>query len=233
MDNKMFRDSRRVLSLLSSICGQHGIRFDVTPTQCYITDALMIMYYPIPIMNILKSSAGKTKNFQQKHADIEYWIPMIMNMQKGTNLQHAIRPDRTIPNWDDNPIIQIPINRYNYITKFILTDYGYDEMIMLHRIVNTVDDKIIEYACGVGRQNNVHEIRYINVIIEKELAKDRLRQQKLQELDNRINQSDNLLREQIHEHSVLDMAQVEYSWKRMQENNELEKMFNNLTNGMR
>jgi len=226
LSNRVNRDSRKVVTFLSSICGQRGVEFDASPIQGYITDMLMMMYYPAPIINILKSSAGRVKGFQTKHGTIEYWLPMIMNMQKGTSLKSAIRPDRVRPDWTDNPIMQVPLNRYDYITsKYLLTDYSYNDMMMLHRICHTVDDKVIEYACGVGKQNGVYNIPYINAVIGGELAKAQLRRQENEQFMDRVNQSTRVLDSTVHEHNIMELAQMEYEWQKMKENNEIERMW--------
>lgn len=224
--SKVNRDSRKVLSFLSSICGQRGVEFDTSPIQGYMTDMLMMMYYPTPIINILKSSAGRTKGFQTKHGTIEYWLPMLMNMQKGESLKSAVRPDRVRPDWTDNPIIQIPLGRYNYITsQYLLTDYSYNDMIALMRICNTVDDKIIERACGVGKQNGVYSIPYIRAVIEGELAKEQLKQQNTDRFMEKVNHSVDVLNDTIHQHNVMELAQMEYEWQKMNENSEIERMW--------
>jgi len=224
LTNKINRDSRKVLSFLSSVCDLRGVEFDVSPMQGYMADILMMLYFPTPIINILKSSAGRTKHFKTKHSTIEYWVPMIMNMQKGDSLKNAIRPDRIIPDWDDIAITQIPLNRYNYITsKYLLTDYGYNDMINLHRICNTVDDKTIEYACDVGKHNNVYSMAYIKAVIEGELAKNRLKQQKEVQFTHMIDESTKSLNSTIHKHNIMELAQAEYEWAKLNENDDIER----------
>lgn len=222
LKNRCSRDTRRVLTLLSSICEQKGVEFDDSPTQGYMGDMLMMMFYPTPMLSILKTSMNKIKNFQTKHGTVEYWIPMLINMMGGS-LKSAIRTDAQTPDWEENPIVQIPINRYDYITsRYLLIDYGYEEMMMIHKMINTIDDKMIEYACGVGRQNNVFDTRYIKVVIEKEIAKNAYTQQRKQNVWDNAN---TVVEESIHSHSFLDMMEVEYKWQKANENAELEKMW--------
>lgn len=221
MSFKMSRDSRKIRDILDQYNNV------VQASDIMLTDMLMVKYYPQPVINILKPKLKGIRDIQPKHGTVEYWMPMIMNMfGKSTSV---MRPNAIIPDWFLKDGAEIS---FACVTdSYLLTDYGYDDMVMLQRIINTYNTEDIVYACGVGKSNKVYEIRYINAVLEKEYAKKDLELAKIKKLGEVAQSSDRLLNETIHQHTILDMAQVEYNWNKTRENAELERKFNDMMKG--
>lgn len=206
---------------IDDICSRHKMQGEYTPASVYMCDMLMIRFYSQPVINILRGQIGRLKNREDKHYTFDYWIPVLSNMLK--NNKSASKPNAIVPDWDVRHGDDV-IQSFAYIIgSYVLTDYSYEDMVIIQRIVNTYQYSDITYACAVGRGNNVYEPRYINAVLSKELAKKQVQVQKIHELTTKIEASDKLLNKSIHNHSILDIASMQYRWDKKLQDSELER----------
>lgn len=227
---KMSRESRKVFQTIDDLCVRNKMQGEITPASIYMCDMLLIRFYAQPICNILRGQIGRLKKKESKHFTFDYWVPVIVNMLK--NNQSAVKPNATIPDWKDN-MNEKTIESFTYIIQdYIITDYGYDDMVLIQKIVNTYTYGEIIYGCMIGKSNKVYEPRYLNAVLEKEKAKQDIKDQQLQALHSRTQSSDKLLHTELHEHTPLELAMIEYNWKQKRENARLQREFDNIIRRM-
>lgn len=218
---KMSRESRKIYESVCSLCHTKGIEATWTPYDVYLSDMLMIKYYSAPIINIIKSKSHTIKKWDTKHGTMEYWIPMIKNMiGKSTSM---MKPDCARVDWFDKSWDKIE-QSFSMIINYVITDYGYDDMVKIQKIVCTCELSDIKYSCSTAKSCNVYDVKYMNAILEKEVAKADIKQYRMDKINDKANDSNKLLHGEIHEHTVMDMAMVEYNWNTVSENTKLEKM---------
>ena len=193
---KMSRESRKLYTALGSLSHNKGVEPVITLEDIYISDMLLIKYYAAPIINIIKTRSKGVK-WAEKHSTVSYWLPMISNMigrSASATRPTAITPDWLTMGWEDvEP-------SFAHINQYVLTDYSYDDMVNIQRIVNSYETRDIINACKIGKANGVYEIRYINAVLDKEQAKKDMANIRRENLDNTIRSSDDLLTRKIHTH---------------------------------
>lgn len=90
---------------------------------------------------------------------------------------------------------------------------------------------MIDKAISIAKQNKVYNVQYVKAVLEKEQALSNIRQQELNNLRTRVEDSNHILDRQRVEHSVLDMASTQYDWNKAKENAELERKMQELIGG--
>lgn len=223
---KMSREARKIFNELDNMAIDNGVQGILIPAHIYVCDKLILSYYTAPIINVIKSrfkSISKSKR-EWKHFTIEYWEPMIHNMLK-TN--QGVCRNNIIQHTINDEII----NKFEIISKFLITDYSIQDALLIHTIVHNYTEKNIINACNMAKNMNIFDITYINGILEKEKAKESIKLKIVDNLANKIERSNTLLNKQTYNHSPIDLAMMEYNWNNKKRNAELEKMFNNITGG--
>jgi hypothetical protein len=80
----------------------------------------------------------------------------------------------------------------------------------------------------VAKQNVVYNIPYINAILEKAQAYADLERIRIDKLADKAMSSSSILDKPKVQHTSIDMAVTQYNWKKMQEDAELERKFNEI-----
>lgn len=213
----MCRESRKIFEELDKQASMYDVQGFITPAHIYICDTLVCRYYTAPILNIIKQKIKTIKNKEWKHFTIEYWSPIIERM-----LSHAQGTMRDADICTDTNCL----DSFEYIiSKYLITDYSISDAIMLNKLIHGVPYASIMYACNEARKYNVSEIRYINAIIEKERAKQDAKIQAINNLSDKIAESDKILDAGVHTHTIMDIASAQYNYEKARQNAELEKKF--------
>jgi uncharacterized protein YlaI len=222
----MSRDARKVFQMIDDLCQKHGVQGETNPGHIYMCDMLLVRFYAQPIINILRTRINSMKHKETKHFTFEYWVSAIVNMLR--NNTSAIRQGAVIPDWLPRDTDEAVRSFAHIVSRYLLVDYGYDDMVMIQRIVNVYTYDEIVKACIVGSSNRVYEVRYISAVLEKERAKEQVRVNKMQVIENRAAESNRLLDRPIHTHTIMDIASMEYTWSQKRENARIEREFDEM-----
>jgi hypothetical protein len=219
----MNRDSRKVYAFLSSVCNSNNIDYEFNHRDIYLLDKLMVKYYPNPVITLIKSKIKSIK-FSQKHATISYWYTIIDNIFKNNmdvkrmtqNIQYTL-PDELAA-----------IIYWEIISNYLICDYSYDDMVLLQTIVNRFKNDDIQYAINVGKNQDIYNVRYLNAVLERQEAHRIQKKMKIEKINRKVEESNKLLDNEIHEHNMLDMAQAEWNWKNTYDNMVIENQLNKI-----
>lgn len=217
----MSRESRKLIDSLCSQSVSMGYEFEIRYTDVYLADMLMIKLYSAPIINMLKTRIKNTRTINASKFTVEYWASSI-SKALGNN-KSAIKEDHTKLDWFPKEWQYIE-KSFILINRYLLIDYGYDDMVKIQRIVNMFSYDEIKSAIGKAEQSKVYNIKYLSAILDGEQAKSDIKHDRIKKLSARANQSNNLLNIDIKHHSALDMAMVQYNYNKMSENAMLDKM---------
>lgn len=212
----MCRESRRILDELNRQASMNNVQGLTTPAHIYICDRLVCEYYTSPLINILKQRIKGVRNKEWKHFTIDYWEPVIRK-----NLKNATGTHR-----DGVNIGYGNAEAFHYvISNYLIADYSLTDAITLNRLVNTTPFESIRRACEEAKKYGVREIRYINAIIEREKAEQKLRADGIDALSNKIGQSDRLMSTVTHRHSPIEIAIAQHNYHQAMQNADLERRF--------
>lgn len=212
----MCRESRKIFDELNRQASMHDVQGLITPAHIYICDRLVCEYYTAPMINILKQRIKAVKNKEWKHFTIEYWEPVIRKNLKNATGTHRDVASTGFDNQDGFAYV---------ISNYLIADYSLSDAMMLNKLVNDVPLATIKYACEEAKKYGVREIRYINAIVDKERAKQEEKIRSINNLSNKIGQSDKLINTETHRHTVMDIASAQYNYQKAMENAELERKF--------
>lgn len=224
----MNRDTRKVITFLTNTFADRNVDYNVNHREVYLVDKLMIVYYPNPVVNILKSRIDNTKTLGSKHATISYWYAQINNILRDN--PGAKRPatsdiQYTVPD-ELGAMMYWPI-----ISGYLICDYSYDDMVLLHEAVNKYKYDDIQYAISVGKGTDIYDVRYLNAVLDRQHAKDMHKRRVAEQINQRIEQSDQILTTGIYDHNVMDIAQAEWNWQNSYENMRIENELNRISKG--
>lgn len=212
----MCRESRKIFDELNRQASMHDVQGLITPAHIYICDRLVCEYYTAPMINILKQRIKAVRNKEWKHFTIEYWEPVIRKNLKNATGTHRDVASTGFDNQDGFAYV---------ISNYLIADYSLSDAMMLNKLVNDVPLATIKYACEEAKKYGVREIRYINAIVDKERAKQEEKIRSINNLSNKIGQSDKLINTETHRHTVMDIASAQYNYQKAMENAELERKF--------
>jgi len=221
----MSREARRLLNELDTLAGQYKTSTLVTPQQVYIADQITQKYFTAPILNAIKSKVNALKNRSSKHFTIEHWVSVLDSMFASNG---SVRREGSIVQSvevDDGYL------GFQSIIKYLVTDYGSRDAGEIYEIVHKYSNDMIDNAISIAKQNKVYNIQYVKAVLEKEQALSNIRQKELNNLRNKVEDSNHILNRQKVEHSVLDMATTQYDWEKAKQNAELERKMQGLIGG--
>ena len=214
----MSREARRLLNELESLAGQYKTSTLVTPQQVYIADQITQKYYTAPILNAIKSKVKALKNRSSKHFTIEHWVSVLDSMFSSNG---SVRREGSIVQ-----VVEVDDGFLGY-----QSDYGMGDAGEIYEIVHKYSNEMIDKAISIAKQNKVYNVQYVKAVLEKEQALSNIRQQELNNLRTKVEDSNHILNRQRVEHSVLDMASTQYDWNKAKENAELERKMQELIGG--
>lgn len=213
----MSREGRKIVDHLLSIASSKNIEYTPTPIDMMLADLLILEFYATIVNNTLKTRIKTIKTLTDKHIGVAYWYPVIKNMYKSNT--SVPRNQYQLNSQRDHQLMAMI---YSLISEFVITDYSIEDAYMVYTIITTCDYDIVQSAVRVSKQSRVYEIRYINAIIQKEIAKKNMKLESYKEMEEMKRDYEN---EFIHQRSVLDMAQIDYNWEKAKENAEIERRF--------
>lgn len=212
----MCRESRKIFDMLDKLAQDNDIQGFITPGHIYICDRLVLQFYTQPIMNLLKSKISNQKHCSWKHFTVEYWESMIYNTFSDNNSIKRECGSVGLGNQEG----------FNIVNSVLIADYSLSDAYLYNHIINEYDTVMVDKACKVARSMNVPEIRYISAVIDKEHARQQVRMEKIESMDEKITKSTNeILNKPLVQHTPLELAEMEYQWQRMRDNAELERMY--------
>lgn len=221
----MSREARRLLDELESLAGQYKTSTLVTPQQVYVADQITQKYYTAPILNAIKSKVRALKSRSSKHFTVEHWVSVLDSMFASNG---SVRREDSIVQTAE---VDDGFLGYQSMIKYLVSDYGMRDAGEIYTIVHKYSNEMIDKAISVAKQNKVYNVQYVKAVLEKEQALSNIRQQELNNLRTRVEDSNHILNRQKVDHSVLDMASTQYDWEKAKENAELERKMQELIGG--
>lgn len=219
----MSKSSRMVINQLNKLANDSDVQGLIIPAHIYICDYMTIKYSPGAIMNVIRSGVGKIQKSRReyKHFTPLYWYKMVDNIL-GKNQSSDIQVFGEIQDY----------NSFNYLIRnYLQIDYSGQEAQRINHLVNTVDQSTIVSACKIATQNGVHSIAYVETVIEGEQQKKKFEELKLKVINDKAQESSNLLRIETQKHTPIELAQIEYKYEQKREDILLELMIKKLLEG--
>lgn len=217
-DMVMCRESRKILNELGNLASKYNITTLVTPSEIMMADFMCLRYYTNPVINIIRTRIKTMKSKNSKHFTVEYWLNVISKIlycKNGTCRDYSVG----LPG---------NIDSFALLSKYLIVDYSIADAYDIYTMITTHTQESIRNAIRIAKQNNVYNIQYLRTIIEKERAISNIKNDKLQVLINKENDSNKILDRVKVVNTEEDMEEVKDNWEKMQENATLEKMFNEI-----
>lgn len=220
----MSRDSRKLLTMLEDLAKQNNITTIVTLGEIYQCDQLMLKYYISPVENVIRTKLRSIGKKSSKHFTVHYWTTIIETTF--SNNYSVQREGNDVGKIDD----KMPTS-FEWINKYILTDYSDFDAKSLHQIVRTYNEDMILKAIKVGKDNKVYNIPYIKAVLEREQAMTNMKKQEMERLADKAESASSILDRQKVENSISDVASASYNWDKAKEDAELMAKFNQMFGG--
>lgn len=217
-DMVMCRESRKILDELGNLASKYNITTLVTPSEIMMADFMCLRYYTNPVINVIRTRIKTMKSKNSKHFTVEYWLNVISKIlycKNGTCRDYSVG----LPG---------NIDSFALLSKYLIVDYSIADAYDIYTMITTHTQESIRNAIRIAKQNNVYNIQYLRTIIEKERAISNIKNDKLQVLINKENDSNKILDRVKVVNTEEDMEEVKDNWEKMQENATLEKMFNEI-----
>jgi hypothetical protein len=214
----MSREARKLLTELETLAQQNNISTLVTPTQVYVAEQVVLRFYTAPILNAIKSKVKGLKNRSSKHFTIEHWVSVLNSMFMNNT---SVRREGSIVQVIDGE--DIGNQGFQLLSKYLIADYSISDAELVYKIVHTYEQHTIHNAIRSAVNNKVHNIQYVNAILEKEQALSNMKKQEIQRLRERANSANSILDRHKIKHSIIEVATSQYNWEKHKENAELEK----------
>ena len=214
----MCRESRKILNELGNLASKYNITTLVTPSEIMMADFMCLRYYTNPVINVIRTRIKTMKSKNSKHFTVEYWLNVISKIlycKNGTCRDYSVG----LPG---------NIDSFALLSKYLIVDYSIADAYDIYTMITTHTQESIRNAIRIAKQNNVYNIQYLRTIIEKERAISNIKNDKLQVLINKENDSNKILDRVKVVNTEEDMEEVKDNWEKMQENATLEKMFNEI-----
>ena len=213
----MSREARKLLSELETLAIQNNTSTLVTPSQIYIADQIILKYYTAPILNAIKSKVKDLKKKSSKHFTIEHWVSVLDSIFS-SNM--GVRREGSVIQVINN---DIGSNGFQLLCQYLIADYSISDAETIYKMVHMYEFNTIQNAVRIAINNKVHNIQYVNAILEKEQALSNMKKQELQKLRERADNASSILDRHKVQHSVIDVATSQYNWEKQKENAELEE----------
>lgn len=217
-DMVMCRESRKILNELGNLASKYNITTLVTPSEIMMADFMCLRYYTNPVINVIRTRIKTMKSKNSKHFTVEYWLNVISKIlycKNGTCRDYSVG----LPG---------NIDSFALLSKYLIVDYSIADAYDIYTMITTHTQESIRNAIRIAKQNNVYNIQYLRTIIEKERVISNIKNDKLQVLINKENDSNKILDRVKVVNTEEDMEEVKDNWEKMQENATLEKMFNEI-----
>ena len=217
-DMVMCRESRKILNELGNLASKYNITTLVTPSEIMMADFMCLRYYTNPVINVIRTRIKTMKSKNSKHFTVEYWLNVISKIlycKNGTCRDYSVG----LPGNIDSFVL---------LSKYLIVDYSIADAYDIYTMITTHTQESIRNAIRIAKQNSVYNIQYLRTIIEKERAISNIKNDKLQVLINKENDSNKILDRVKVVNTEEDMEEVKDNWEKMQENATLEKMFNEI-----
>lgn len=217
-DMVMCRESRKILNELCNLASKYNITTLVTPSEIMMADFMCLRYYTNPVINVIRTRIKTMKSKNSKHFTVEYWLNVISKIlycKNGTCRDYSVG----LPG---------NIDSFALLSKYLIVDYSIADAYDIYTMITTHTQESIRNAIRIAKQNNVYNIQYLRTIIEKERAISNIKNDRLQVLINKENDSNKILDRVKVVNTEEDMEEVKDNWEKMQENATLEKMFNEI-----
>lgn len=217
-DMVMCRESRKILNELGNLASKYNITTLVTPSEIMMADFMCLRYYTNPVINVIRTRIKTMKSKNSKHFTVEYWLNVVSKIlycKNGTCRDYSVG----LPG---------NIDSFALLSKYLIVDYSIADAYDIYTMITTHTQESIRNAIRIAKQNNVYNIQYLRTIIEKERAISNIKNDKLQVLINKENDSNKILDRVKVVNTEEDMEEVKDNWEKMQENATLEKMFNEI-----
>lgn len=219
----MSRESRRLLTDLETLAKQSNITTIVTLGEIYQCDLLLMKYYYNPVVNVIRNKLRSISKKSSKHFTISYWISIIE--RTFSNNMSVRRGDGTHIIINDKP------PAFDYINKYLITDYSDFDAHSLVEILSKYDCDMINKAIKVGRDNNVYNIPYIKAVLEREQAAINIKKQRYEKIASKADSSAEILHTSKVNNSITDVVSASYNWDKAKEDAELMDKFNKMFGG--
>lgn len=223
----MSRPSRLIVAELSKYSDNAGVQGFLTPAHIYICDLMCIKYSHPAVLNVIKSQMGKVppKKREYKHFTPQHWYSMVDNMLRG-KAGAAREVDGAVYE------AMTDYNAFNHITKIYLTDdYSIGEALIINRIVNEETQADIVAACKTASQNGVHNMAYVKRVLEGMAAERKAEELRIRILGDKIDQSTQGIRTEVHTHSAIELAKSEFDYNKKREDMLLELLMQKMFGG--
>ena len=120
---------------------------------------------------------------------------------------------------------------FDYINKYLITDYSDFDAHSLVEILSKYDCDMINKAIKVGRDNNVYNIPYIKAVLEREQATINIKKQRYEKMASKADSSAEILHTSKVNNSITDVVSASYNWDKAKEDAELMDKFNKMFGG--
>lgn len=217
MGYQMCRESRILLNELTELASQHNITKLVVPSEIMMADFLCLKFYTNPMVNIIKQKIKKIKKLQYKHFTPDYYLPILCNYAM-TNSSIA-RSDYAIGLPPD-------INIFKIISEYLLVDYSIKDAYKVYVMCTQHTFGIVRSAIMSAINMNVHNIQYVQTIIDKINAEKKLKRNNIQSIIEKENLTNDKLNQRKIVYDENDIEKLNKQWTDTIQNNEIEKMFN-------
>ena len=224
----MSRSSRLVMNELNKLAKDSNVQGLTIPAHVYMCDYMTIKYSHRAIVNIIRSKLASIapSRRQSKHYTVAYWYSVIDSMLKDNPNAKMDVGDATI--YGDMQ----DYNSFNHLTRhYLKSDYSNQDALTINNIVNTTDFITIVNACKVAERNCVFNMQYLRTIIDGEKQRAEYEALKTRLVNEKATESSNRLRMDIHTHTPLELAKIEYDYNQKRNDILLELMLKNLLEG--
>lgn len=223
----MSKASRMIINQLDKLAMDSGVQGLTIPAHIYMCDYMIIKYNQSAVMNIIRSHIAKIPKVKRefKHFTPIYWYKIVDNML-GNNESVKYDIDGEVYGEMQD------YNSFNYIIRnFLQSDYSIQEAIRINKLVNTVDQSSIVSACKVAAQNNVYNMAYVEAVIQSDQQRKKCEEIKHQAIIQRAQESSDKLRMDVHQHTPVELAEMEYNYEEKRNNILLTLMVKKLLDG--
>lgn len=219
MEYQMSRDSRILLNELTKLASQHNISKLVVPSEIMMADFLCLKFYINPMISIIRQKVKKLKKLQSKHFTPDYYLPILCNYaMTNSNISRT------------EFIVALPPNEdiFKLISKYLLVDYSIKDAYLIYKLCTQHTFGIVRNAISIAMNANVYNIQYVQTIIDKMNAEGELRKKSIQSIINKEDMAYNKANQKKIIYDDRDIDELNKQWENTIQNNEIEKMFNNI-----
>jgi len=217
-----------VINELDKIASSNGVQGFIVPAHVYMCDYMTIKYSTQAIINVLRSQISKIPKHKReyKHFTPLYWYKVVDNMLGNGTATREV--SGTVYGE------MVDYNAFNHIVgMFLVSDYSVQDSVYINNLVNTASLSDIINACNTAKQNGVHTIAYMRAIIDGENGKREAERQRAEQMNMKIAASSGrLMHNDIHRHTAIELAEIQYNYEKKRESSDLEAAIRKLLGSM-